>query len=208
METITKTNMIETIVEEKKIETIVEEEVRYDPATTEAYKPESHPVEVPISVELSAAMKKAEANKNKGLCRSLLDGSLVCTHPVCFYAHCLEEWILPQCDYGDKCRWVLYSRDGVVNKPNRHNRQCGRMHEDEDPESFFYRVGLTHLIGAVVKSEPKEPVPKPVTKSVKTVSCKPVKSDDETTLEFPKAMALEVLKLMMQSGKNVKVEFK
>jgi hypothetical protein len=198
METTTNMNMIETM--EKAPETMKEEM-----PSTEMYDPKSPAVATP---EPSAAMKKAMVNKNKGLCKALLDGSLVCTHPVCFYAHCLEEWVLPQCDYGDKCRWILHSRDGVVNKPNRHNRQCGRMHGDEDPESFFYRVGLTHLIGAVVKSEPRKAEPVS-SKPIKSVHVKPdVKSDEETTLEFPRAMALEVLKMMMQSGKNVKVEFK
>jgi hypothetical protein len=174
--------------------------------------------------EIPEAVKKAIANKNKGLCRHLLDGSLVCTHSVCYYAHRLEDWIHPVCRYREECKWITYNKGGFPMN-TRKNFCCGRLHpgEQEDRLNVFYRrVGLDSVSGLVVIHKPKEvPLPmekKDEVKNVRQNTSKPRnnklsrKHDEsvmESTIEIPKMLALEALKLIVASGRsNIKVEFK
>ncbi len=233
MEATQNMNMNETIIAMK--DTIVDSTMTIE--SWEDIVTDEKPVEKKITEKvcvapvISAAKLKAEANRNKALCRAFYDGN-DCTHPECFFAHRVEDLRIGNCNFGDKCRKITaHHKTGALIDHPRESFPCNRKHPGESMDSFYNRVGLSKFKGIVIIPKPRKPEEKPVKpveekpkknykKAVdpspvvfkKTLEQSPVVLMDSnissSSVEIPKEMALEALKLLLASGKKISINFK
>ncbi len=87
------------------------------------------------------------------LCKHLVDGTMICTYGVCFFAHSLEQWNVPQCKF-PRCR-DIFRKEGKILNNKFSSEICMRQHVGETYDNMLERCGLNHLIGKKVESKPK-----------------------------------------------------
>ena len=75
------------------------------------------------------------------MCNSL-DTREICRHGGnCRFAHSLEELVIRDCHFKDKCRFVKIKGSKLVNDGNN---TCRNKHPQESQDDFIKRTGLSH----------------------------------------------------------------
>jgi hypothetical protein len=84
------------------------------------------------------------------MCNSL-DTNEVCRHgEECRFAHYLEELVIRDCHFKDKCRFVKIKSGKLVNDGSN---TCRNKHPQESQEDFIKRTGLSHYKTRAPKHE-------------------------------------------------------
>jgi hypothetical protein len=84
------------------------------------------------------------------MCNSL-DTNEVCRHgEECRFAHSLEELVIRDCHFKDKCRFVKIKSGKLVNEGSN---TCRNKHPQESKDDFIKRTGLSHYKTCAPKHE-------------------------------------------------------
>ena len=84
------------------------------------------------------------------MCNSL-DTKEVCRHgEECRFAHSLEELVIRDCHFKDKCRFVKIKSGKLVNEGSN---TCRNKHPQESQDDFIKRTGLSHYKTCAPKHE-------------------------------------------------------
>jgi hypothetical protein len=84
------------------------------------------------------------------MCNSL-DTNEVCRHgEECRFAHSLEELVIRDCNFKDKCRFIKIKGGKLVNDGSN---TCRNKHPQESQEDFIKRTGLSHYKTCAPKHE-------------------------------------------------------
>ena len=101
------------------------------------------------------------------MCNSL-DTREICRHGGnCGFAHSLEELVIRDCHFKDKCRFVKIKGSKLVNDGNN---TCRNKHPQESQDDFIKRTGLSHY---------NKCAPKHVDDEEPTVKHEEINVDDE-----------------------------
>lgn len=90
--------------------------------------------------EMAKSLKSTKACRHVTVPKSKTGKYGVCYREVCTFAHSLEEYQDPVCQFGSGCRHINGRIDrwtGFIDK----KRKCGFKHPNEDRESYFSRTG-------------------------------------------------------------------
>ena len=91
--------------------------------------------------EKYTASRPVLENFKTRMCNSL-DTNEVCRHgEECRFAHSLEELVIRDCHFKDKCRFVKIKSGKLVNDGSN---TCRNKHPQESQEDFIKRTGLSH----------------------------------------------------------------
>ena len=91
-----------------------------------------------------------EENLKTRMCNSL-DTNEVCRHgEECRFAHSLEELVIRDCHFKDKCRFVKIKSGKLVNEGSN---TCRNKHPQESQDDFIKRTGLSHYKTCAPKHE-------------------------------------------------------
>jgi len=91
-------------------------------------------------VNFSRALKATKA------CRHVTEGKTedgkygVCYRHVCTFAHSLDEYQDPPCQFGDNCRHINGKIDRTTGRINRRDK-CSFKHPSEDHDEYISRTG-------------------------------------------------------------------
>ena len=89
-------------------------------------------------------------NLKTRMCNSL-DMNQVCRHgEECRFAHSLEELVIRDCHFKDRCRFVKIKSGKLVNDGTN---TCRNKHPQESQEDFIKRTGLSHYKTCAPKHE-------------------------------------------------------
>jgi hypothetical protein len=193
---------------------------------------ESKDTDHDMSLPVVETKREVPKNCNKMLCKAFYKGG-ECTHfPECFFAHSLKDLIIPDCHFGERCNKVFINSAGKLVDQPMTEFTCSRKHRSETMDSFYDRVGLSKFKGIEVTRRPtkreyvQQHRPSNHVSRVNTMtgnrplSLRPSQTfrpaslsvgptgPDSPVLGLPKEMAMETLKLLISSGKNIKIEFK
>lgn len=84
------------------------------------------------------------------MCNSV-DTNQVCRHgEECRFAHSLEELVIRDCHFNDKCRFVKIKSGKLVNDGSN---TCRNRHPQESQDDFIKRTGLSHYKTCAPKHE-------------------------------------------------------
>ena len=94
--------------------------------------------------------RPALENLKTRMCNSL-DTNQVCRHGEnCRFAHSLEELVIRDCHFKDKCRFVKIKGSKLVNEGSN---TCKNKHPQESQDDFIKRTGLSHYKTCAPKHE-------------------------------------------------------
>ena len=109
------------------------------------------------------------------MCNSL-DTNQVCRHgDECRFAHSLEELVIRDCHFKDKCRFVKIKGRKLVNDGSN---TCRNKHPQESQDDFIKRTGLSYYKTCAPKHEEIN-----VDDEQQTLEHEEINVDDEQTLE-------------------------
>jgi hypothetical protein len=138
----------------------------------------------------TASRPVLEENLKTRMCNSL-DTNEVCRHGErCRFAHSLEELVIRDCHFKDKCRFVNIKSGKLVNEGSN---TCRNKHPQESQDDFIKRTGLSHYKTCAPKHEEinvddEEPTIKNedinVDDEQATVKLEEIKVDDEENDEI------------------------
>jgi len=98
----------------------------------------------------TASRPVLEENLKTRMCNSL-DTNEVCRHGErCRFAHSLEELVIRDCHFKDKCRFVNIKSGKLVNEGSN---TCRNKHPQESQDDFIKRTGLSHYKTCAPKHE-------------------------------------------------------
>jgi hypothetical protein len=100
--------------------------------------------------EKYAESRLVQENLKTRMCNSL-DTNEVCRHgEKCRFAHSLEELVIRDCHFKDKCRFVKIKSGKLVNEGSN---TCRNKHPQESQDDFIKRTGLSHYKTCATKHE-------------------------------------------------------
>lgn len=78
-------------------------------------------------------------------CRVITSGKTCPYGNKCNFAHSLEELVIDECLYKNRCNLVVGCGDGVYTNACHGNKKCSRLHSGETKESFHKRFGTLNI---------------------------------------------------------------
>ena len=179
-------------------------------------------VEVPFTFSKTNSISSETNNSDPSVeykftrpCNSLVKGDKCEKGLDCTFAHSLGQLKLTKCHFGSNCKNVICGSESVENANT--GKVCTFLHEPiESLELYCKRVyGFEESKKSVLKSfTPKPYVGKPIVKPVipiakalmqedivkETTSEAP--TDDKIVVDVPKDMAMQMLEMLVKSGKT------
>jgi hypothetical protein len=124
------------------------------------------------------------------LCKSFYDKSKCELEDKCTFAHSIDQLVIKNCGFNATCRHVIKQDGEYVNVAEK---VCNFLHLNETLQNYEKRV---------LQPKFKEIQVVPITVPVVEENVQAVESSDKIYLKVPKHMALEIMKLLMDSGKT------
>jgi hypothetical protein len=140
------------------------------------------------------ALANPKSNPRTRMCESV-DAKTTCRHgSSCRFAHSFSELVFATCLFGESCKHVEYTGDGVYK--NVWGKSCNRLHPYETKASICSRSDIKVVSAPLVKPAPLVTPSPPVTST-----------PEETVIRVPKEFVIQAMELAMKSGKtNIRVE--
>lgn len=137
---------------------------------------------VKVCEEEVVVITESQKQPKRFFCKNIVDGKDCPFDKKCIFAHSYEEKHNDDCNFGDNCIHIYFSKSGYCMNANPKVKMCFRKHPSENLETYNKRVGTNKKFPNVPEKVPT--LDRKFTKMCRSVTDKDSEPCDRTACTF------------------------